>query len=192
MSHYTEKYSKYNKEWYTEKPNGQYVGGTIIFSNLSGGYHGILKQWWDFYFTKGKVLLISESEKVKNEFKLLYPQWDIKTTDFNDKSTDIFVDLCLKENPFKEKFDLIINQATLEHLYNPFQAMENLIGALNKDGIIITHTHPPAMSYHQYPRDYIRFMKDWWYDLPKYINNIELEEFFMYQNFDVFTLYRKI
>ncbi len=191
MSHHTEAYSKSKKTWYVERPPGQYVGGTFKVSNSSGGYHGILKQWWDHGCSGGKVLLISESEKVKQEFKSFYPHWDIKTTDFYDKSTDILVDVCAKTNPFKEKFDLIINQATLEHLYNPFQAMENLTGALNVNGIIVTHTHPPRMAYHQYPRDYFRFMKDWWYDLPKYISGIELEEFYMYENYDVFSMYRK-
>lgn len=192
MSHFTEGWSKNNKVWYCERPPGQYVGGTLKMSNSSGGYHAIQKQWWDYYFQGKKVLLISESEKVKSEFQALYPHWDIKTTDFYDTATDIFVDLCNKINPFRDRFDLIINQATLEHLYNPFQAMENLIGALNPNGIIITHTHPPNMGYHQYPRDYFRFMKDWWFDLPKYIAGIELVEFYMYENFDVFTLYRKI
>jgi SAM-dependent methyltransferase len=191
MSHWTEQYSKNNLNWNTEKPPNAYVGGTFKVSNLSGGYHGLLKQWWEHYFSKGKVLLISESEKVKKEFKELYPHWEIKTTDFQDESTDILVDICSKDNPFKEKFDLIINQATLEHLYNPFKAMENLIESLNPNGIIISHTHPPRMAYHQYPRDYFRFMKDWWFDLPNYINGIVLEEFFMYENNDVFTLYKK-
>lgn len=191
MDHYTESYSKNNYKWQTGKPPGQYVGGTFVVSNTSHGYHELLKQWWDHYFTSGKVLIVSENSIVKSEFKNVYPLWDIKTTDFYDTTTDIFADICNKQNQITEKFDLIINQATLEHVYNPFQAMENLCDSLNKDGILVTHTHPPNMGYHQYPRDYFRFMKDWWYDLPKLIPNIELVEFHMHENFDVFTLYRK-
>lgn len=192
MSHLTEGWSKYNNTWYCERPNGEYVGGTFRVSNTSGGYHKLLKQWWDHYFRGKRVLLISESAKVKEEFQQEYPHWEIRTTDCHDKTTDIFVDMCAKINPFTEKFDLIINQATLEHVYNPFQAMENLVNSLNPGGFLITHTHPPACNYHQYPRDYFRFMKDWWYDLPKYIEGIELIEFFMHNNWDVFSLYQKV
>ena len=32
-------------------------------------------------------------------------------------------------------------------------------------------------------------MKDWWYDLPKYISNIKLNELYMHENRYVFTLY---
>jgi hypothetical protein len=192
MPHFSEVYSKGNKNWNCEKPDGGWVGGTFKVSNTSGGYHGILKQWWDYYNKGGKVLLISESNRVKEEFKRSYPNWEIYTTDFFDRNTDFFVDICSKQNPFTQKFDMIINQATLEHVYNPFQAMENLIGALNINGILLTHTHAPLMEYHQYPRDYMRFMKDWWYDLPKYISDIELLEFVMSNNIDVFTLYRKL
>src|SRR5271154_1871343 len=88
--------------------------------------------------------------------------------------------------------DLIINQATLEHLYDPFGAMRNLISALKPGGVLVTHTHPPAMHYHAFPRDYFRFMKDWWHDLPLWIKSIELLELAMIENYHVFTCYRKI
>ncbi len=189
--HFTEGWSKNNLTWNCERPEGQYVGGTFPVSNSSQGYHNLLRQWWEHYFTKGKVLLISESEQVKREFKFFYPDWDIKTTDLQNTSADILGDISSKESPLHEKFDLIINQATLEHTYNPFQVMENLTNALNPGGILVTHTHPPMMGYHQFPRDYFRFMKDWWFDLPSLIKGIELVEFYMYKNMEVFSLYRK-
>ena len=189
-------YSKYNKIWDTNIYDG-FIGNKLQVSNLSTGYHGILKQWWDEYNTGSNVLLVSENNKVKAEFQLLYPTWNITTTDlFIDINTsnevDIVGDICSLVNPIVKKYNLIINQATLEHLYNPFQGMYNLISSLELGGILVTHTHPPAFDYHQYPRDYFRFMIDWWIDLEKYIKNIELLEICMINNKHVLTVYRKL
>ena len=62
MSHLNYSYSKYNKIWDTNSP---WIGGKFEVSNLSTGYHGILKQYWDTYNTGNDVLLISENNKVK-------------------------------------------------------------------------------------------------------------------------------
>lgn len=197
MSHNNYLYSKYNYNWDTTIYPGNYtIGGLLKCSNLSGGYHGILKQYWDKYNTGNDVLLISENNKVKEEFNLIYPNWNIKTIDlYPEISTtydvDIVGDICNMSNPITDKYDLIINQATIEHLYNPFQCMLNLSNSLKDNGILVTHTHPPNQEYHQYPRDYFRFMIDWWIDLPKYINNIELLEVCMKNNAHVFSCYRK-
>ena len=193
MEHYTEVYSKDNNTWDFETNNHKkFVGGLFVMPNLSGGYHGIEIQWWDFYNTGKDVLLVSEDNTVKNEFKRVYPDWNIKTTECFNDDTDIKADMCDLINPIKDKFDLIINQATIEHVYNPFQVMKNLFDSLNKNGILITHTHPPSYKYHQYPRDYFRFMKDWWHDLPKYVGDVELLELYMHENRHVFTCYRKL
>jgi len=191
-------YSKYNKNWDVIIHPGNYtIGGLFKCSNLSGGYHGILKQYWDTYNNGSDVLLISENNKVKSEFNKIYPTWNIKTIDcYPEISTtndvDIIGDICNFNNPILDNYDLIINQATIEHVYNPFQAMLNLCKSLKKGGILVTHTHPPNQEYHQYPRDYFRFMIDWWIDLPNYISNIELLEVCMINNNHVFTCYKKI
>lgn len=156
-----------------------------------------MQQWWEYYNSGVNVLLISENNKVKEDFQKIYPNWKIVTIDnypeiskVND--VDIIGDICNNNNPINDKYDLIINQATLEHVYNPFQAMNNLVKSLNTGGILLTHTHPPNQEYHQYPRDYFRFMIDWWIDLPKYISNIELLELYMHNNTHVFTCYKKV
>jgi hypothetical protein len=191
-------YSKNNNKWdLTIYPNNYTIGGLFKCSNLSGGYHGILKQYWEHYNKGTDVLLISENNKVKEEFSNFYPNWNIETIDcYPEISTvndvDIIGDICNFETPLKKSYDLIINQATLEHVYNPFQAMFNLSKSLNFDGVLVTHTHPPNQEYHQYPRDYFRFMIDWWIDLPRYINDIELVELHMRNNAHVFSCYKKI
>lgn len=173
-----------------------FVGGRLPLNNLSRGYHGILKQWWDHYLKieLPKVLLISENNRTKKELNDFYKNWDIHTLDLypeldNDKS-DIIMDICDCE--LINKYDLVINQATLEHLYNPFGAMQNMCESLNKGGYLISHTHSQLMGYHQYPRDYMRFMIDWWYDLPQHIRDIKLIE--LYEDdklIHIFTCYEK-
>ncbi len=130
-----------------------WVGGKFPARNSSGGYHGLLQQWWDFYAIHGaRVLLVSENSEAAEDFQKAYPAWDIKIT-------DLPFDLCSGE--LRGEFDLIICQATLEHLYNPFGAMKNLADVLVKDGILVLHTHSINCQYHAWPRDYIRFMDDW-------------------------------
>lgn len=199
-THFTESYSKENKRWFLGKSG--WIGGQYIKSNLSGGYHGIQKQWWDYYTDKNKplikVLLVSESTNVKNEFIKDYPNWNIDLIDLypeltKENTSDVIIgDICNMINPIIKKYDLIICQATLEHVYNPFQAMYNMSDSLENNGIMIIHTHPPGFQYHRFPSDYFRFMKDWWYDLGKYIQNIELLEFHMNKNNHVFTCYQKL
>ena len=197
MSHCNYKYSCQKKTWNVNICNLGRTGGNFHVSNLSNGYHGILKQWWEYYNKGTDVLLISENNVVKQQFKNIYPNWNIVTLDYypeliENSSVDIVENICNKNFNVDKKFDLIINQATLEHVYNPFQAMENLISILKPEGILVSHTHPPACPYHSYPRDYFRFMIDWWIDLPKYIENIQLCELYMHDNLNVFTCYKKL
>jgi len=199
-------YSFYNNKWDVNSSSG-FIGGKFVVSNLSTGYHGILKQWWEYYKPSGNnVLLISENNTVKKEFNHIYPEWNIKTLDKyidlndiigikkveNENICDYQMDICDNNFTIPKKFDVIISQATLEHLYNPFQSMVNKFNNLNKDGILVLHTHPPRMPYHSYPRDYFRYMEDWWIDLPKYIENIRLIELYTHDNYHVFALYQKI
>lgn len=195
----SEVFSLNNIKWnYNYGEDGCSVGGLLKMSNLSGGFHGILKQWWDHYslkFEYPKVLLVSESNKIKEAFSILYENWAITTldlyTELSKDTSDIIADIC--NDRLIDKYDIIINQATLEHLYNPFGAVKNMCESLNKGGYLISHTHAQNMMYHPFPRDYIRFMVDWWYDLPLYIKNIKLIELYEENNLiNVVTCYEKI
>lgn len=171
-----------------------WVGGKFKVSNLSNGYHGILLQWCEYY-NKGKsCLLISENNKVKSEFKQCYPDIQFYTLDYyvnKGESVDIEADLCSNiSERFKSKVDLIICQATLEHLYNPFRAMENMISLLNNEGVVLLHTHLPPYYYHPYPRDYMRFHPDWFEDIPLFIPGCEMLELYTV-NGHIFAAFKK-
>lgn len=190
----TEKFSKSNNNWNLTIGTDESVGGHFCLPNSSCGYHGILKQFWDYYHKGNKVLLISEGSKVKNAFKTHYPSWDFTTLDFfpgiQPGDIDIVADLCTHK--FSDtSYSLIICQATLEHVINPFQAMSNMIDGLEQNGILVVHTHPPGFPYHAYPRDYLRFMKDFWYDFEKFNGKCELLELVQVKNDHVFSCYKK-
>lgn len=198
MEHYSEFFSKSNHNFNLNIIDG-WIGGRFIVNNLSGGYHGIEKEMWDFYTENLKingsinVLLVSESNNIKKIFQNEYSNWNIETTDYYTElqsETDTKIDIC-KDSLKNDFYNLIICQATFEHLYDPFGAFLNIIKSLKKNGIVVIHTHAPNFHYHSYPRDYFRFMKDWWYDLQNYIN-VELLEFYMIENSHVFTCYKKI
>ena len=63
----------------------------------------------------------------------------------------------------KQKYDKIICLAILEHVYNPFQAVENLRKMLKPNGVI--YGYVPYLYHYHAPKDlkfqdYFRFSKD--------------------------------
>jgi SAM-dependent methyltransferase len=68
------------------------------------------------------------------------------------------------------KFDVIISQAMLEHLLDPYRHVTDLSGMLNPGGHLILHTHIPGFSYHRHPIDCLRFYPDWFEEVAKRLN----------------------
>lgn len=60
-----------------------------------------------------------------------------------------------------KRFDLIISQAMLEHLIDPYKHFLDLSKLLNKNGYLAIHTDMPGYNYHRYPIDAVRFFPDW-------------------------------
>ena len=63
--------------------------------------------------------------------------------------------------PEMGKFDIILSQAMLEHLLNPYKHVADLSGMLNPGGTLVLHTHIPGFKYHRHPIDCQRFYPDW-------------------------------
>ena len=100
----------------------------------------------------------------------------IDANDFGDYP-DIICDICNDINGLENKYDKIICLAVLEHVYDPFKAIENLRSMLKENGIIYGFV-PYLYKYHapmdlKY-QDYFRFSKDTLAYLFKDFNDVEL------------------
>ena len=90
----------------------------------------------------------------------------LDTLDINDfgEYPDIVFDLCDKlDESLKEKYSKIICISILEHVYNPFDAVQNLKSMLKPNGII--YGYVPYLYFYHAPKDlkfqdYFRFSKD--------------------------------
>ena len=68
------------------------------------------------------------------------------------------------------KFDLILSQAMLEHLLNPYKHVFDLSQMLNPGGKLVLHTHIPGFNYHRFPIDCVRFYPDWFEAIAERLN----------------------
>jgi SAM-dependent methyltransferase len=66
-----------------------------------------------------------------------------------------------QDPPEMGHFDLILSQAMLEHLIDPYKHMRDLARLLDPGGHLIVHTHVPGFKYHRFPIDCQRFFPDW-------------------------------
>ncbi len=170
-----------NGDWNYESVPGA-VGGFFPVKNSSRGYHGLLKQWLDNRANNAKnCLLVSENDVSKSQFKASYPNIEFKTLEYYDKmnkNADLKYNLCEPWDNIEEieKFDIVLCQATLEHVYDPYTAIKNLRNVLNVSGALLLHTHVPDMPYHPFPRDYVRFYPDWFIDIEKFMGELKLTE----------------
>ena len=91
---------------------------------------------------------------------------NVETLDVNeyDDYPDIIFDLCeTLDKSLYQKYDKIICLAILEHVYNPFNAVDNLRKMLKENGTI--YGYVPYLNYYHAPndlkfQDYFRFSKD--------------------------------
>lgn len=103
----------------------------------------------------------------------------LETLDVNDFGDypDIICDICSDITGLEKKYDKIICLAILEHVYNPFKAVENLRIMLKDQGIIYGFV-PYLYNYHAPNdlkfQDYFRFSKDTLAYLFKDFNYVEL------------------
>jgi SAM-dependent methyltransferase len=186
-----------NGNWnYDSGLKGKWVGGKISMPNLSSGYHGLLHQWWEHYGKNKKSwLLLSENNSVKEEFEKLHPGVTFSTSDFfpeMNADCDFNFNICDRSTIVNnKKFDLILNQSMLEHVYDPVSALRNIVDLLENEGICILNTVVPGFQYHGFPRDYFRFYPDWFIDAEKFIGNIKTKELCVV-GYQIFVVYQKI
>ncbi|MEA2115656.1 MAG: hypothetical protein U9P36_09765 [Thermodesulfobacteriota bacterium] len=124
----------------------------------SGYYHGEIIRWvQELSPVPRQTLLAGEARQAAAELK--------KVMEFGEVTTAGVLDVDVPWN-FEEKppeigpFDLIVSQAILEHLLDPYLHMLSLSGLLAEGGYLLVHTVTPGFEYHRYPIDACRFFPD--------------------------------
>ncbi len=104
----------------------------------------------------------------------------IETLDVNhfEDYPDIVFDLCDNlDESLKNRYDKIICLAILEHVYDPFRAVNNIREMLKKNGVVFGYV-PFLYQYHAPNnlkfQDYFRFTKDGLSYMFKDFSNIEI------------------
>jgi hypothetical protein len=59
------------------------------------------------------------------------------------------------------RYSLVISQAMLEHLIDPYRHMCQLFEMVEEGGALVVLTHTPGFGYHRFPIDALRFFPDW-------------------------------
>ncbi len=155
--------------------------------NESGFYHGEIIKWamdedpHDVLFageTRAAARLVGQKLGVSIAMSIGLGDADYRW-DFND------------DLPWQiegDSYDLIISQAILEHIVNPYGFVENLVALLSDGGCMILHTVQPGFPYHKAPIDCLCFFPDWFVDVAqrlglKIIRAVEKEVhlFFMFR-----------
>lgn len=107
------------------------------------------------------ALLPGEHNGLKSVYANLLniPENEIKTTGLSD-NVDYHWNFENRPPNFGH-FSIIISQAMLEHLIDPYKHVRDLFDALEPGGHLILHTDIPGFQYHRYPIDCFRFFPDW-------------------------------
>ena len=90
----------------------------------------------------------------------------------------------------EKKIDLVVSQAILEHLINPYKHLHDLTNLISSKGYIMIHTVTPGFPYHRYPIDSLRFFPDWFEEVAKRFNLNVINR--KIQDTHIFYMYQKI
>ena len=157
LTHWEKLYGEFDKNNY----------GEFSVDNLpseSGFYHGeIIK--WSADIKPESVLFVGENLKTAVALKEKMNAVEVYTTGLSD--VDYLWNFEEDVPAIEKNFDLIISQAILEHLLNPYKHFNDMNRLVNNRGHIIIHSVMPGFNYHRYPIDAVRFFPDWFEEVSK-------------------------
>jgi hypothetical protein len=153
----------YNQTW--EDFNHYYIPAP----NVSSGFHAIELEYLRFYGIGKTCILVAEPAEVIPVFKEHFIDTDFYTTTYYGPKHDIYEwDLNILFD-YGKTFDSVLSQATLEHVCRPSIMIENLVNLCTIGGTIVVHSVGPKCLEHRIPIDCVRFLRDFYYDLEKYL-----------------------
>lgn len=151
LKEYTKIYGEFDKNNYDK-----YSVNNL--PNESGFCYGELVKW-SKDINPRCVLLVGEIKSTARILKEKINAFEVLTSGLSnvDYKWNFEEDL----PKIEKRFDLILSQAILEHLLNPYKHLQDLTNMIASKGYIIVHTVMPGFPYHRYPIDSVRFFPDW-------------------------------
>jgi len=177
------------------KWSSESINATMKAPNLSHFFWTILFDFARKYRQGDDTWVVAEPKAVLPMFKRELPGCNPVLLQTSGKRGERYdTDLNILRD-YEKQFDIVFSQALLEHVCRPSIVLENFTRATKPGGIIVLHTHRPGRAFHPYPVDCVRFFKDFFTEMQKYLP-IELIEYIEHpstgpKSYHVFVAYRK-
>jgi len=110
---------------------------------------------------KRMVLFAGDRNDVKAVWAPFFPNEQMATCGIHEMDHYWNFEGPPPESLTSTKFGLIISQAMIEHLIDPFKHISDLASLLDRGGELIIHSVLPGFFYHRVPIDCFRFYPDW-------------------------------
>ncbi len=137
--------------------------------NISRFFWTILFEFVREYKQGNDFWIIAEPKEILPTFAREFPGCKpVLLETHGDRGEYYDIDLNILQT-YEKQFDVVFSQALLEHVCRPSIVLENFARATKPGGIIVLHTHLPGRDFHQYPVDCVRFYKDFFTEMQKYL-----------------------
>jgi len=141
----------------------------LVAPNISRFFVKQLLDMLEHYSPAGECLLVAEPKEVISVLQGQFPDIVFYALGYEgEKGETPEKDLCIIQ-PVTKKYDSIFSQATLEHVCRPSIFVENMANMCKQGGYIFIHTVGPDFQLHRIPVDCVRFLRDFWFELCKYL-----------------------
>lgn len=159
------------------KPNWkQFINQHIPAPNLSQAYHRTLIEYMKHYGVGDSILLVGEPEACKSVFYNHFGNVTVDVLSYSGERGENYINDLNILTDFDKTYSTVFSQAVLEHVCRPSIYVENLSRLTKTGGHIVLMSVGPKFGYHRFPIDCVRFFKDFYEDLQRYIP-IKLCEF---------------
>ena len=157
--------------------------------NESAGCAGEFIKWGqDITPPPDRVLLAGESRNVVEFMRHSFRERALYTTGLSN--VDYEWDFEKDPPSSMGEFDLVISQAIMEHLLNPYKHICDLASITAPGGFLLVHGAGPGFPYHRFPIDACRLYPDWFEETAKRLNLLVVRKRIR-EDFNTFYMYQK-
>jgi hypothetical protein len=110
---------------------------------------------------QGKILFAGDRNDVKEIWSKFFPKNQMVTCGLHEMDHLWNFEFSPPESLRPMRFRLIVSQAMIEHLIDPFKHVGDLVSLLDNGGVLVLNSVLPGFFYHRVPIDCFRFYPDW-------------------------------